>query len=178
MRRRNQDYDYDYNDYSEGAPPDRKPLLIIGIVIGVLLLIAGVITVIYRTSHSPEETVIAFCDEINAGEYKRAFRYVDPSETKAIMGVLNFAENKIPKQVLSLAGHFLPFLSDMANAKLYPEVIDSSISGRNAVVTIQLENMNGYYDVHLKRKALKWYIHHVSVSDKNPVSIPEDAQNT
>ena len=51
-------------------------------------------------------------------------------------------------------------------------------NGRNAVVTIQLENMNGYYDVHLKRKALKWYIHHVSVSDKKPVSIPADAQDT
>ncbi|MBR4320030.1 MAG: hypothetical protein IKP69_08295 [Oscillospiraceae bacterium] len=178
MKRRNQEYDYDYQDYSEGAPPDRKPILIIGIILGVLLLIAGVITILYRTSHNPEETVIAFCDEVNAGEYKRAFRYVDPSETKAIMGLLNFTDDKIPKQVLTLAGHFLPFLSDMANMKLYPEVVDSSINGRNAVVTIQLENLNGYYDVHLKQRALKWYIHHVSISEKKPVSIPDEAQNT
>ena len=143
-----------------------------------VLLIAGVITLLYRTSHNPEETVIAFCEEMNAGEYERAFRYVDPSETKAIKGVLSVAGDKIPKQVLNLAGHFLPFLSDMANAKLYPEIIDSSISGRNAVVTIQLNQGNTYYDVHLKRKALKWYIHHVAISDKEPVSIPEDAEQT
>lgn len=178
MRRKNQDYDYDYDDYSDGVPKNRRPFIVIGIILGVLLLIAGVVTLIYRTSHNPEETVIAFCDEMNAGEYKRAFRYVDPSETKAIMGLLNFTDGKIPKQVLTVAEHFLPFLSDMTNAKLYPEVIDSSVNGRNAVVTIQLENMNGYYDVHLKRRALKWYIHHVSTSDKTPASIPDDAQNT
>ena len=177
MRRRNEEEEF-YDDYPDDARPNRRPLIIVLIVVGVLLLIAGIITVIYRTAYNPEETVIEFCDEFNAGEYRRALRYVDPSETKAITSLMDIAGDKVSKQVIKLAEHFLPFLSDMTNAKLYPEIIDTSVNGRNAVVTIQLENVSGYYDVHLKRRALKWYIHHVSVSDKKApeVSVPDEAE--
>lgn len=129
---------------------------ILGISVA-LLLIIFLCLYIPRMTMSPEDTVIKFSEEFNDGRYKKMLRYIEPSEAKTIEAVLE----KLPDGSAEVAfGTILPFVSDITNTKMYPDIINTTEEKRRAVVTLQLKTIDEdhYYDVYLSKKYGIWYI--------------------
>lgn len=128
-----------------------------------LILITGIGAVIRQAIRTPEETVIAFCDEINAGKYKRALRYIDPLEAKAIRTGMKLLGDK---KIITAFEVVMPFVTKSIGLEISPEVMETTTDEKNAVVTIGIEQIGGYgyYDIHLKREYFRWCIQYVWIS--------------
>ena len=63
----------------------------------------------------------------------------------------------------------LPFVSDITNTKLYPDIINTQIEKNRAVITVQLKSLddNNYYDVYLTKKKGIWYIKYFWIASEN-----------
>lgn len=144
-------------------PLTKRIVVIISIVLGLFLLIGGVLYGV-RASVDPAETVIAFSEHFNSGEYRKMLRYVDPSEAKLIKKALKYVPNELTDSTLEIV---LPFLSDATNVKLYPDIIEVEEEKKRAVVTVKFRKLddNNLYDVYLTKKYGFWYVKYIWKAD-------------
>lgn len=137
-------------------PSTKIIVIVISSILELFLLVGGVLYGV-RASVDPADAVISFSEYFNTGEYKKMLRYVDPSEAKLIKGAINNLPEAVSKSAFET---ILPFISDVTNTKLYPEIISVNQEKKRAVVTVKFKKLDdeNYYDVYLSKKNGIWYI--------------------
>lgn len=146
----------------------KSKVKIVIICCGSILLLSLVIFLCFaipRITMSPEDTVIKFSEEFNDGRYKKMLSYVEPAEAKVIRSVIDKLPSGISENALET---ILPFVSDITNTKLYPEIINTKEEKKRSVVTVQFKTLDdeNYYDVYLSKKNGVWYIKYFWLSSE------------
>ncbi|MDE6785225.1 MAG: DUF4878 domain-containing protein [Ruminococcus sp.] len=146
-----------YGNKRQNGNGTTKIVIVSLAVIVFLSLIVFSFTLLPKLVRSPEDTVVKFSEEFNDGRYKKMLRYVEPSEAKTIHNILDMLPSGISENALET---ILPFVSDITNTKLYPEIINTTKGKRTAIVKVQFKDLdnNHYYNVHLTKKNGIWYI--------------------
>lgn len=156
-----------YSDKSREKLNSINKILILSIasILSLSLVILSFI-MIPKLARSPEDTIIKFSEKFNDGRYKEMLRYVEPSEAKNIRDILDMLPSEISENALET---ILPFVSDITNTKLYPDIINTQIEKNRAVITVQLKSLddNNYYDVYLTKKKGIWYIKYFWIASEN-----------
>lgn len=148
------------NKAKKDSSTNAKSILVILGIVTTTLFVIFLCLYIPRATMSPEDTVTKFAEEFNDGRYKKMLRYIEPSEAKTIKKVID----NLPEGSADVAFKtVLPFVSDITNTKLYPNIISVSEEKRRAVVTVQFKTIdeNHNYDVYLSKKNGIWYIKYI-----------------
>lgn len=151
------------NSAKKHSSSNAKVILVLLGIMTISLFVIFLCLYIPRATMSPEDTVTKFSEEFNDGRYNKMLRYIEPSEAKTIKKVID----KLPDGSAEVAFKtVLPFVSDVTNTKLYPNIISINEEKRRAVVTVQFKTIdeNHNYDVYLSKKNGIWYIKYIWLS--------------